>query len=47
MKKLYDSGHSDPVIAQACDVSRGMVLRWRQKNNLPPNGKKGRPKNEA
>lgn len=43
IKKLYDSGHSDPVIAQACDVSRGMVLRWRQKNNLPPNRRGGRP----
>lgn len=47
MRKLYDKGHSDPVIAQACNVDRGVVQRWRAKNGLPPNSKGGRPKKEG
>jgi hypothetical protein len=47
MRKLYDKGHSDPVIAQACNVDRGVVQRWRTKNGLPPNSKGGRPKKEG
>lgn len=46
IKKLYDRGHSDPVIAEACNVTRSYVQRWRSQNNLPPNAKGGRPKKE-
>lgn len=42
--QLYASGLSDPDIAQWLGVDSRTIWTWRQKNNLPPNAKRGRPR---
>lgn len=42
VRKLYDQGFSDPVIARAVNSTRQIVRHWRLKNDLPPNAKGGR-----
>lgn len=42
--ELYAAGLSDPGIAQKLGVDSRTIWTWRQKNNLPPNVKRGRPR---
>lgn len=45
-KKLYDAGFNDLQIAVELDCAHSSVARWRMRNDLPPRGKGGKPKNE-
>ena len=47
VRKLYDQGFSDPVIARAVNSTRQIVRHWRLKNNLPPNAKGGRKRKSS
>lgn len=41
-RKLYDQGHSDPVIAERLNTSRAIIRGWRLRNGLEPKAKAGR-----
>lgn len=45
--KLYSAGLSDAGIAHRLGVNGRTIWDWRQKNGLPPNAKRGRPRKEV
>lgn len=43
-RRLWELGYDNQEIAQRIGASKHGVLLWRHRNDLPPNGKIGRPK---
>lgn len=43
-KELYDQGCNDCEIARKIGCSNISIFAWRQRNNLPPNAKRGERK---